>query len=87
VLPVQAKGGNDKIGIVQIEQDLAVCAAKFPTLICRSIAAQFMADEAIAMFEFEQTEKGVRVAAEKHYRLARPDELTPEELLSYQSRP
>ncbi len=28
--PVQAKGHSDKIGIVQIEQDIAVCAAKFP---------------------------------------------------------
>lgn len=87
VLPVQAKGGHDKIGIVQIEQDFAVCAAKFPSLICHSIAAQFMADEAIAMFEFEQTDQGVRVSAEKHYRLARPDELSDEELQSYPSRP
>lgn len=87
VLPVQAKGGRDKIGIVQIEQDFAVCAAKFPSLICRSIAAQFMADDVIALFEFEQTDQGIRVSAEKHYRLARPDELSPEELLSYQARP
>lgn len=46
-----------------------------------------MADEAIAMFEFEQTDQGVRVSAEKHYRLARPDELSDEELQSYPSRP
>ncbi|MCC7361262.1 MAG: hypothetical protein IT317_17385 [Anaerolineales bacterium] len=39
VLPAQAKGGSDRIGIVQIEQDFAICAAKFPALICRSIAA------------------------------------------------
>jgi hypothetical protein len=87
VLPVQAKGGSDKIGIVQIEQDLAVCAAKFPKLICRSLAAQFMADETIAMFEFASTDQGVRVAAERHYRLARPEELSMEELQSYQARP
>ncbi len=28
--PIQAKGGKDKLNIVQIEQDFAVCAAKFP---------------------------------------------------------
>jgi hypothetical protein len=43
VFPVQAKGGSDKLSVVQIEQDFAVCANKFPELICRSIAAQFMA--------------------------------------------
>jgi len=34
VFPVQAKGGNDSINVVQIEQDIAVCAAKFASLIC-----------------------------------------------------
>jgi hypothetical protein len=29
VIPVQAKGGSDKIGVVQIEQDIAMCSAKF----------------------------------------------------------
>ena len=32
ILPVQAKGGNDKLGAVQIEQDMAVCRAKFPVI-------------------------------------------------------
>ena len=33
VFPVQAKGGtNDQVGIVQIEQDFALCKAKFPAL-------------------------------------------------------
>jgi hypothetical protein len=39
VIPVQAKGGSDRIGIVQIEQDFAVCQSKFPGLLCRLIAA------------------------------------------------
>jgi hypothetical protein len=87
VLPLQAKGGKDKIGIVQIEQDFAICTAKFPQLICRSIAAQFISGELIALFEFEQTDKGIRVAAEKHYRLVRPENLSSEELRDYQKRP
>ena len=87
VIPVQAKGGRDKIGIVQIEQDFAVCRAKFPGLICRSIAAQFMEEELIALLECEETIKGVRVSSEKHYRLVNPAELTQEELETYQKRP
>ncbi len=86
VMPVQAKGGRDKIGIVQIEQDLELCALKFPLLICRAIAAQFMEDNVIALFEFEQTKNGIRVSSEKHYRLVKPNELSPEELQSYSAR-
>ena len=86
VLPVQAKGGKDRIGIVQIEQDLAVCKTKFPSLICCSIAAQFMEEELIALFECEQTDKGIRVSSEKHYRLVDPEQLSDEELKTYQKR-
>jgi len=54
VFPVQAKCGSDKLNIVQIEQDLAVCAHKFPSLICRPIGAQFMQTGVSALFEFEE---------------------------------
>jgi hypothetical protein len=86
VLPVQAKGGRDKISVVQIEQDFELCSLKFPGLVCRGIAAQFMAKNLIALFELEQTEDGIKVTSEKHYRLVRPDELSPEELQSYSLR-
>lgn len=86
ILPVQAKGGHERIGIVQIEQDLAVCAAKFPALICRPIAAQFMRLNTIALFELEQTQEGVKVTSEKHYRLVRTEELTTDELETYRNR-
>ncbi|MBU0510598.1 MAG: endonuclease [Chloroflexi bacterium] len=87
VLPVQAKGGTDQLGVVQIEQDLAVCDTKFPDLITRPIAAQFMEDSLIALFELELTEKGIAISSEKHYRLVHPDELTKEELENYRYRP
>jgi hypothetical protein len=87
VLPVQAKGGTDQIGIVQIEQDIAMCSQKFPALICRPIASQFMRDDLIALFECIQTEEGIRVAEEKHYRLVQPEELTLDELAGYRTRP
>jgi hypothetical protein len=86
VLPVQAKGGRDKIGVVQIEQDFELCALKFPRLICRTIAAQFMEDNLIALFEFEQTNEGIKVSSEKHYKLVTPNELSPEELQNYSVR-
>lgn len=87
VLPVQAKGGSDKHNIVQIEQDFALCAAKFPQLICRAIGAQFMEDNLIALFEFESGDDGVRLRGEKHYRLVTPKDLTSADLLNYQQRP
>jgi hypothetical protein len=37
---VQAKGGKDRMSVVQIEQDVAVCAAKFKDAICRPLGAQ-----------------------------------------------
>jgi DNA modification methylase len=87
VFPVQAKGGSDQLSIVQIEQDFALCADKFPDLICRPIAAQFIEEQLIALFEFEMGENGVALVSEKHYRLAPPEEVTTSDLESYRSRP
>ena len=87
IFPVQAKGGNDRLSVVQIEQDFALCASKFPELRCRPVAAQFMGDNLIALFAFEQGDSGVAIAAEKHYRLVSPDALTPDELRKYAERP
>lgn len=87
VFPVQAKGGNDRLSIIQIEQDFAMCAAKFPGLICRPIAAQFMADNLIALFAFEMDETDVVLAAEKHYRLVPAGDVTQDDLARYRIRP
>ncbi|HEV2167021.1 MAG TPA: endonuclease [Thermoplasmata archaeon] len=86
VLPVQAKGKNDRHNVVQIESDIAMCAEKFPALIAKPVGAQFMEGGIIAMFEFEHGRDGVSVASEQHYRLVRPNELTPEEIELYRSR-
>jgi hypothetical protein len=83
VIPVQAKGGKDRMSVVQIEQDIAVCAAKFKDAICRPLGAQFMQSDLIALFEFESTSDGVRVRAERHYNLVPPEELTEEDLRLY----
>ena len=87
VFPVQAKGGKDKLSIVQIEQDLAVCADKFPSLVCRPIAAQFMSEDLIALFAFEEGSNGIGVTLEKHYRLVPPEEFTEADLETYKARP
>lgn len=87
VLPVQAKGSKDRIGVIQIEQDFAICADKFPSLPCRLIAAQLIKNGVIALFEFEQSSQGLVISAERHYRLVQPPELTSEELATYQRRP
>jgi hypothetical protein len=83
VLPVQAKGGRDKLSVVQIEQDIALCAEKFAGLVCRPIAAQFMRDGGIAMFEFEAIDEQITIREERHYRLVAPDQLSAEELAKY----
>lgn len=87
VFPVQAKGGSDKLSVVQIEQDFAMCAQKFPGLICKPIAAQFADPSLIVLFAFEQTTDGLRVVAERHYRLVDVEELSNEEIAVYQTRP
>jgi len=86
VFPVQAKGGSDQLGIVQIEQDFAMCVVKFPNLICRPIAAQFIEDNFIALFAFEEGKDGIAVSAEKHYRLVPPEEMTEDDLQAYRNR-
>lgn len=86
IFPIQAKGGTDKLSIVQIEQDFAVCAQKFPLLVCRPVAAQFMEDDIIALFEFEQGDAGVSIASEKHYKLVPPEEVTETDLNTYRER-
>jgi len=86
VFPVQAKGGKDKLSVVQIEQDSVLCAHKFPSLICRPLAAQFMKNKEIAMFEFEQGENGLSVLSEKHYKLVPPEEITEADLETYRNR-
>jgi hypothetical protein len=87
VFPVQAKGGRDRLSIVQIEQDIALCQAKFPLLICRPVAAQFIESDLIALFEFESGDDGVLVSGERHYRLVAPEEMSADDLAVYRIRP
>ncbi|MCY4060907.1 MAG: endonuclease [Chloroflexi bacterium] len=87
ILPVQAKGKADQIGVVQIEQDLALCDEKFPELVARPIAAQFMDEDSIALFEFGKDSDGAVVKlAERHYRLVPESEMSSQDLQLYRNR-
>jgi len=69
IIPVQAKGGKDQIGIVQTSQDIRFVQDKFPDMRCRAIAAQFMDGDIVALFELMLQDGEVKVVDEKHYRL------------------
>jgi hypothetical protein len=79
VFPVQAKGKTDKIGLVQVEQDFALCENKFKNLVCIPIAAQFITRELISLFSFSQTKDGIRITSEKHYKLIPTEDISAEE--------
>ena len=83
VLPVQAKGGADKHNMVQIKQDLALCAHRFPHLLCRALGAQFMKNNVIALFEFALEEGRLVLREERHYKLLSPSELSGQEWREY----
>ena len=86
VIPVQAKGGNDRLSRVQIEQDFALCTDKLPDLICRPIGAQIMREDVIALLEFEENGNDIRIVSEKQYQLVPPDAITREDLIRYRQR-
>ena len=85
VIPVQAKGGKDQIGVVQTTQDISYAAQKFPGMRCRPVSAQFMADGLVAMFELILQGDEVKVAEEKHYRLVPASQLDRAAAISYRS--
>ena len=87
VIPVQAKGGSDKHGVVQTQQDIACCAEKFPTLICRAVSAQFMSDDKIALFELTIENGDIKVVEERHYQLLASSKITEHDLKTYRERP
>ncbi|MGA7858457.1 MAG: hypothetical protein WCA11_11050, partial [Terracidiphilus sp.] len=91
VIPVQAKGGKDQLAVVQTKQDLACCAEKFPTLLCRSVSAQFVhmddkESRKIAMFELAVEDGRVVIVDEKHYRLVPSADISPDELRTYRNK-
>jgi hypothetical protein len=85
IIPVQAKGGKDQIGIVQTTQDLRFVEQKFPGLHARAIAAQFMEDKVIALFELSLVDGEVKVVEERHYRLVPARDLDRDAIRAYRN--
>ena len=83
IIPVQAKGGNDRHAVVQTQQDITYCLEKFPNLICKAVSAQFMSGDRIAMFELVIQDNEIRVVEEKHYRLVPSSTIAIEDLRNY----
>ena len=86
IIPAQAKSRRDSLSVVQVEQDYAMCETRFPLLIAKPMGTQFVDDRTVAIFEFELSDGEVKVAAERHYQLVEPAELTEDDLLTYRRR-
>ena len=83
IIPVQAKGGKDQIGIVQTTQDIRFVEEKFPDMRCRAISAQFMEDRIIALFELTLQDGEIKVVEERHYRLVPAKKLDQQAIRDY----
>ena len=83
VIPVQAKGGHDRIGTVQAAQDIRFVQERFAGMRCRAIAAQFMDEEIVALFELTEQGGEIKVVEERHYRLVPANELNAEAIRDY----
>ena len=85
VVPVQAKGGNDRLGVIQTIQDTMFCKTeeRYRHCIVRPVSAQFIADDRIAMFELRFDGNDVEIVSERHYCLVEAGEITGEDLDAY----
>ena len=85
VVPVQAKGGKDLLGVIQTIQDTVFCQTetRYAHSIPRAVSAQFMADGVIALFELHFDGNDVSIIQERHYRLTESANITDKDLDSY----
>lgn len=75
VIPVEAKGGSDRLSTVQINQDLALAREKFPGLRVLLVGVQFANDGDVCMFLFEPEDSGDEAALirQARYHLSPPE--------------
>jgi hypothetical protein len=89
IVPVQAKGGNDKLGVIQTIQDITFCRIgnssgnRYANLTPRAVSTQFMANDTIAMFELDFDGDDVSIVREMHYRLVEAHDVTADDLSRY----
>lgn len=85
VIPVQAKGGDDILGVIQTIQDTIFCQRepRYAHSIARPVSAQFMADDVIALFELTFDGDDVSIVQERHYRLVESKSIDAKDLAIY----
>ncbi len=85
IVPVQAKGGTDTLGVIQTIQDTIFCQTqdRYRHCIPRPVSAQFMADDTIAMFELIFDGDDVSIVRERHYRLTEATDIGEKDLAAY----
>lgn len=83
IVPVQAKGGKDQIGVVQTTQDIRFVEQKFPNMRCRAIATQFMPNGTVALFELTLKDDEVKVVDERHYQLVPANQIDQRAIRDY----
>ena len=93
IVPVQAKGGADRLGVIQTIQDMVYCKSTpaYENCVPRPVSCQFIPaekkgdEQTIAMFELDFDGDEVTIRQERHYKLQRAEAITPADLLSYRT--
>jgi hypothetical protein len=89
IVPVQAKGGSDRLGVIQTIQDVTFCQTnkRYQHCIPRPVSCQFMpefdGDTVIAMFELNFDGDEVSIVQQRHYRLTAAKKITGVDLSRY----
>lgn len=91
VIPVQAKGGDDKLGVIQTIQDFAYCNSveRYRDCVVRPVSAQFIPGESqedsptIALFELAFDGDEVSIVNERHYKLVHRSMISSDDLKLY----
>ncbi|MCB9136025.1 MAG: endonuclease [Anaerolineales bacterium] len=84
VLPCQAKSPGDRFGIVQVMQDIALCAERYPNAICKPVALQFTGENGVALLELTIRDENdilkLSIVEEKHYELVPRSQISGQDL-------
>jgi hypothetical protein len=85
IVPVQAKGGNDVLGVIQTILDTVFCQTqeRYQDCVPRPVSARFMADDVIALFELTFDGNEVSIVRERHYRLTESKDIQSGDLERY----
>lgn len=79
IIPVEAKVGNDSVGVVQLMQDIRYCEQYFPHLICIPVAIHRLENEnSLCLFRLKLDNDLVKIVDEKHYKLVPASDITTE---------